>query len=214
MEYLTYLFLCGMADVLHGKLMNDGLEIGYLDVSDGLILDGRTMGICDVIILGSNRSKSLAVFPHFEMIDSINRQLGCTENRRVFVVIDEERQCFLVRSKESEVFLMTFDSFSDSPRPPPVAGQMSDGAVTIWKSHVDHAFREGKMTNEEIYDKLVQLENKIQELIRAVTIAQQSAKSAHHRIDDLKRSICWTLGVSVTVVGIFASILTSFLKWL
>ena len=42
--------------------------------------------------------------------------------------------------------------------------------------------------------------------------ADQSSKSAHLRIDDLKKDICWTLGVSVTVVGIFASILTAILR--
>lgn len=42
--------------------------------------------------------------------------------------------------------------------------------------------------------------------------ADQSCKSAHKRLDDLKHDICWTLGVSMTVVGIFASVLTSVLR--
>ena len=42
--------------------------------------------------------------------------------------------------------------------------------------------------------------------------ADQSTSSAHKRIDDLKTDICWTLGMSVTIVGIFASILTAELR--
>ena len=37
---------------------------------------------------------------------------------------------------------------------------------------------------------------------------EESAKSAHHRIDDFKRDVCFTIGMSTTIVGIFASILT------
>ena len=41
-----------------------------------------------------------------------------------------------------------------------------------------------------------------------ITRVEESTKSAHHRIDDFKRDVCFTIGVSTTVVGIFASILT------
>ena len=37
---------------------------------------------------------------------------------------------------------------------------------------------------------------------------EESTKSAHHRLDEFKRDVCWTIGVSTTIVGIFASILT------
>ena len=41
-----------------------------------------------------------------------------------------------------------------------------------------------------------------------ITRVEESAKSAHHRIDDFKRDVCWTIGVSTTIVGMFASVLT------
>lgn len=41
-----------------------------------------------------------------------------------------------------------------------------------------------------------------------VSAIETSVKSAHHRIDEFKRDVCWTIGTSTTVVGIFASILT------
>jgi hypothetical protein len=52
----------------------------------------------------------------------------------------------------------------------------------------------------------------VYQAIKDTAIALNTAKSAHHRIDDLKSSICWTLGFSVTVVGVFASVLTAFLS--
>ena len=54
--------------------------------------------------------------------------------------------------------------------------------------------------------------DQIYEAIKNTAIALNTAKSAHHRIDDFKSSICWTLGFSVTVVGVFASVLTAFLS--
>ena len=41
-----------------------------------------------------------------------------------------------------------------------------------------------------------------------ITRVEESAKSAHHRIDDFKRDVCWTIGVSTTIVGVFATFLT------
>lgn len=41
-----------------------------------------------------------------------------------------------------------------------------------------------------------------------VVSAIDSSKSAHHRIDDFKKDVCWTIGMSTTLVGIFASVLT------
>ncbi|WP_278949097.1 hypothetical protein [Megasphaera elsdenii] len=68
------------------------------------------------------------------------------------------------------------------------------------------------MNETELITRLDRIESQITNLNRDVVAAIESGKSAHHRIDDLKHDICWTLGFSVTVVGIFASILTSFLQ--
>lgn len=68
------------------------------------------------------------------------------------------------------------------------------------------------MNESELITRLDRIETQLTNLNRDVVTAIESGKSAHHRIDDLKHDICWTLGFSVTVVGIFASILTSFLQ--
>lgn len=68
------------------------------------------------------------------------------------------------------------------------------------------------MNEHELCLKLDRIDAQLTTLNREVVKAIESSRSAHHRIDDLKRSICWTLGTSVTVVGIFASILTAFLQ--
>lgn len=68
------------------------------------------------------------------------------------------------------------------------------------------------MNESELITRLDRIETQLTNLNRDVVTAIDSGKSAHHRIDDLKHDICWTLGISVTIVGIFASILTSFLQ--
>lgn len=68
------------------------------------------------------------------------------------------------------------------------------------------------MNENELIDRLGRIEAQLTDLNREVVQAIESSKSAHHRIDDLKHDICWTLGTSVTVVGIFASILTTVLQ--
>lgn len=68
------------------------------------------------------------------------------------------------------------------------------------------------MNESELITRLDRIETQLTNLNRDVVTAIESGKSAHHRIDDLKHDICRTLGFSVTVVGIFASILTSFLQ--
>lgn len=68
------------------------------------------------------------------------------------------------------------------------------------------------MNESELITRLDRIETQLTNLNRDVVAAIDSGKSAHRRIDDLKHDICWTLGISVTVVGIFASILTSFLQ--
>ena len=50
--------------------------------------------------------------------------------------------------------------------------------------------------------------SQLYEINARITRVEESTKSAHHRIDDFKRDVCFTIGVSTTVVGIFASILT------
>lgn len=53
-----------------------------------------------------------------------------------------------------------------------------------------------------------ELKEKIDAMTPDVVSALDSTKSAHHRIDDFKKDICWTIGTSTTLVGIFASALT------
>ncbi len=68
------------------------------------------------------------------------------------------------------------------------------------------------MNDNELIDRLGRIEAQLTDLNREVVQAIESSKSAHHRIDDLKHYICWTIVTSVTVVGIFASILTTVLQ--
>lgn len=68
------------------------------------------------------------------------------------------------------------------------------------------------MNESELITRLDRIETQLTNLNRDVVAAIESGRSAHHRIDDLKHDICWTLGTSVTIVGIFASILTAFLQ--
>ena len=53
-----------------------------------------------------------------------------------------------------------------------------------------------------------ELKEKIDAMTPDVVSALDSTKSAQHRIDDFKKDICWTIGTSTTLVGIFASVLT------
>ena len=52
------------------------------------------------------------------------------------------------------------------------------------------------MNENELVAKLDRIEQQLTNLNRDVVMALESGKSAHHRIDDLKRDICWTLGTS------------------
>ena len=54
------------------------------------------------------------------------------------------------------------------------------------------------MNESELVAKLDRIEQQLTNLNREVVMAIESGKSAHHRIDDLKKDICWTLGTSVT----------------
>lgn len=68
------------------------------------------------------------------------------------------------------------------------------------------------MNETELIARLDRIDDQLTTLNRDVVTAIAAGKAAHHRIDDLKHDICWTLGTSVTVVGIFASVLTSILQ--
>ena len=52
------------------------------------------------------------------------------------------------------------------------------------------------------------MEEKLARMSMDVTQALDSTKSAHHRIDEFKRDVCWTIGTSMTACGIFSSLLT------
>ncbi|WP_196602342.1 hemolysin XhlA family protein [Pectinatus frisingensis] len=40
--------------------------------------------------------------------------------------------------------------------------------------------------------------------------ALQSAKSAHHRLDDFKTNMRWTIGISITATGILVTVVEHF----
>lgn len=61
---------------------------------------------------------------------------------------------------------------------------------------------------ETLVAAVQEIKEKIEILTPDVVSALDSTKSAHHRIDEFKRDVCWTIGMSTTLVGIFASVLT------
>lgn len=61
---------------------------------------------------------------------------------------------------------------------------------------------------DSLVSSVQELKEKIDVLTPDVVSAIDSSKSAHHRIDDFKKDVCWTIGMSTTLVGIFASVLT------
>ncbi len=61
---------------------------------------------------------------------------------------------------------------------------------------------------ETLVTAVQEIKEKIEILTPDVVSALDSTKSAHHRIDEFKRDVCWTIGMSTTLVGIFASVLT------
>lgn len=61
---------------------------------------------------------------------------------------------------------------------------------------------------EELARGYPKMEEKMSEMAMDVTRALDSTKSAHHRIDEFKQDVCWTIGVSMTACGIFSSVLT------
>lgn len=95
-----------------------------------------------------------------------------------------------------------------SGRPPPMLGEMQ--MEGIWR--LDMSLLERLAKIETQVDALVQsvqeLKEKLDVMTPDVVSALDSTKSAHHRIDEFKRDVCWTIGMSTTLVGIFASVLT------
>ena len=74
----------------------------------------------------------------------------------------------------------------------------------------------------DVIQKLTRIETQVESLAKGypemrkmmdemrtdVTRALDSTHSAHHRIDEFKRDVCWTIGASMTACGIFSSLLT------
>ena len=44
-------------------------------------------------------------------------------------------------------------------------------------------------------------------------MVEASAKSAHHRIDEFKRDVCWAIGISVTAAGVASAVIASIVNW-
>ena len=63
-----------------------------------------------------------------------------------------------------------------------------------------------------IVEEHPQCRKQIYDISERVAIVEQSSKSAHHRIDEFRKDVCWTLGISVTIVGGFATLLTNIMR--
>lgn len=93
-------------------------------------------------------------------------------------------------------------------RPPPMLGEKQ--MEGIWRLDMNLLERLTKIETqvEALVVSVQELKEKIDVLTPDVVSAIDSSKSAHHRIDDFKKDVCWTIGMSTTLVGIFASVLT------
>lgn len=93
-------------------------------------------------------------------------------------------------------------------RPPPtsVVSELEES----WRLDMNLLERLTKIETqvEALVTSVQELKEKIDVLTPDVVSAIDSSKSAHHRIDDFKKDVCWTIGMSTTLVGIFASVLT------
>ena len=85
---------------------------------------------------------------------------------------------------------------------------MSDDTIAERLARIDEKLKNVEDQITEMNQNHKAAKDQLYKVIQDVAYAISSSKSAHHRIDDFKSSICWTLGFSVTVVGVFASILT------
>ena len=89
---------------------------------------------------------------------------------------------------------------------------MDEAAIEARLARIEEKQDTMKQSIDGLDNKYDGIIRQLLEAVGKIAVVDNKAASAHHRIDDLKRDICWTLGVSVTVVGIFASILTSILR--
>lgn len=93
-------------------------------------------------------------------------------------------------------------------RPPPTSA--ASELEESWRLDMNLLERLTKIETqvEALVASVQELKEKIDVLTPDVVSAIDSSKSAHHRIDDFKKDVCWTIGMSTTLVGIFASVLT------
>lgn len=93
-------------------------------------------------------------------------------------------------------------------RPPPMRERMQMKGT--WRLDMNLLERLTKIETQvdALVTSVQELKEKIDVLTPDVVSAIDSSKSAHHRIDDFKKDVCWTIGMSTTLVGIFASVLT------
>lgn len=61
---------------------------------------------------------------------------------------------------------------------------------------------------KSLAEKLPMGQDQLYAINERIARLEESTKSAHHRLDEFKHDVCWTIGMSTTIVGIFASILT------
>ena len=75
---------------------------------------------------------------------------------------------------------------------------------------------------QEYFERLTRIEARLEAIQREhpecrkqlADIAQEvagmsaSLQLAHKRIDDFKRDVCWAIGMSTTIVGVFSTFLT------
>lgn len=91
--------------------------------------------------------------------------------------------------------------------PPPSAAQHSNGTWR-WDMNLLERLTKIETQVDALVASVQELKEKVDVITPDVVSALDSTKSAHHRIDEFKRDVCWTIGMSTTLVGIFASILT------
>lgn len=93
-------------------------------------------------------------------------------------------------------------------RPPPTSA--ASELEESWRLGMNLLERLTKIETqvEALVASVQELKEKIDVLTPDVVSAIDSSKSAHHRIDEFKKDVCWTIGMSTTLVGIFASVLT------
>ena len=61
---------------------------------------------------------------------------------------------------------------------------------------------------KSLAEKLPMGKDQLYAINERIARLEESTKSAHRRLDEFKRDVCWTIGMSTTIVGIFASVLT------